>query len=160
MSSWMVSAYGHTAGNVPVPVPLTEVKPCQALSVLRWVTTWEPWVLYAFFTLLLSPLSKKMLISPSLRSAHPILLMDLNLLSFIAVSFHFYTWSFMVVRWLWGKNADRTPSYILHPDISVMHVRILAVIFLIPLLFYLILHLHTPIPASSHADHGRPAIVT
>ena len=29
--------------------PISEVKPGQAQLVLRWATTWEHWVLYAFF---------------------------------------------------------------------------------------------------------------
>ena len=44
----MINAYGHTTGNTPEPVLISEVKPSQAQLVLRWETTWEHWVLYAF----------------------------------------------------------------------------------------------------------------
>ena len=43
----MTDAYGHTTGNTPERL-ISEVNPSQAQLVLRWETTWEHWVLYAF----------------------------------------------------------------------------------------------------------------
>ena len=40
----MTNAYGHTTGKTPEPVPFSK-----AQLVLRSETTWEHWVLYAFF---------------------------------------------------------------------------------------------------------------
>ena len=37
--------YDHTTGKKTGSRPITEVKPCRARLVLRWVTTWEPLVL-------------------------------------------------------------------------------------------------------------------
>jgi hypothetical protein len=39
-------AYGHTTGNTPEPVRFQKLSLVRL--VLRWATTWEHWVLYAF----------------------------------------------------------------------------------------------------------------
>ena len=43
----MTNAYGHLLG-IHLNLSISEVKPSQAQLVLRWETTWEHWVLYAF----------------------------------------------------------------------------------------------------------------
>ena len=63
----MADAYGHTTGNTPIR-PISAVNPGQAQLVLRWETTWEHWVLYAFLFALPRPLRPDSDSPPSQRA--------------------------------------------------------------------------------------------